>query len=421
MKEFSWLSDQGSRFLIDHFQDGIFVIDDGKLVYVNQKLADMLGYQVDQIIGRPFVDLVAGNDQQLSAERNHARFSEKNVPAQYDIRVRTAQGALIFCSINVGVTEDPQGHLVTIGSARDVTLQMAALEELEVSQLELKSIFDQLPDVFYRTDMLGIITMITPSCFDVIGYRQEEMVGTAMSSYYKTAEDRQRVVQAIAEGGGKATQVEAALRHKDSTIIWISTNAFVRYDTGGQPLHIEGVARDISERKQLEDQLTELSRIDNLTGVFNRRFFLEKSEEVIDKMKRYPHPASMLMMDLDHFKKINDQYGHRVGDLVLIAFAEVCRKEIREQDIFGRMGGEEFCLMLPETPMHSALILAERIRESTAAIKLTQGEQLIRVTVSIGLVEINATDLSLASAMHRADLSMYKAKELGRDQVVSAI
>jgi diguanylate cyclase (GGDEF)-like protein/PAS domain S-box-containing protein len=263
--------------------------------------------------------------------------------------------------------------------------------------------------------------MISPLCFDVIGYRQEEMLGTAMSSYYKSMEDRQKMVQAITDGGGKAIQVEAELRHKNNSIIWISTNAFVRCDSQGQVLYIEGVARDISQRKQMENRLTELSRTDNLTGVYNRRYFLEKSAEVIEVMRRYHHTASMLMMDLDQFKKINDKYGHHAGDSVLIAFADACRREIREPDVLGRMGGEEFCLLLPETSLQNAQILAERIRQATAALEIQSGQHLIRVTVSIGLVKINSKDLSLSSAMHRADLAMYQAKERGRNQVVAPL
>jgi diguanylate cyclase (GGDEF)-like protein/PAS domain S-box-containing protein len=122
-------------------------------------------------------------------------------------------------------------------------------------QAELKAILEHLPDVFYRTNMQGIITMISASCFDIIGYRQEEMLGTALSGYYYTPEDRQKMVKAITDGGGKATQVEAALKHKNGPIIWISTNAYVCFGPNSQPGYIEGMARDITERKQTEERL----------------------------------------------------------------------------------------------------------------------------------------------------------------------
>lgn len=303
---------------------------------------------------------------------------------------------------------------MAVGSVRDVTQHRAALAELQ-------AILDQLPDVFYRTNMQGIITLISASCFDTIGYRQEEMLGTALSGYYYVPEDRQKMVQAITDGGGKATQVEAALRHKNGSVIWISTNAYVRFGLDDQPSYIEGMARDISERKRMEDQLLILSRTDGLTGAYNRGYFMDKSSEVVNMVRRYQRPASLLIADLDHFKSINDNYGHHAGDLALKAFADVCRQEMRESDILGRLGGEEFGLMLPETAIQHARILAERICKATAALEITFEEKTIRITVSIGVAELGTEGATLAEVMRHADQAMYQGKAKGRNQVVAAI
>jgi diguanylate cyclase (GGDEF)-like protein len=241
-----------------------------------------------------------------------------------------------------------------------------------------------------------------------------------LASLYNTPEERQKVVQAIIDGCGKATQVEAALKHKNGSVIWISTSAYICKDPDGTPVCIEGVARDISERKRMEDQLRTLSRIDALTGAYTRRHFMDKSEAAIQMVKRYKRSASIMIADLDNFKMINDKFGHQAGDLALVSFAAVCQKEIRESDIFGRLGGEEFGLMLPETPISQAAILAERIREATAAVDILMGNTVIKMTVSIGLAEIDTNYCALESAMHRADLAMYQAKEMGRNRVVIA-
>jgi diguanylate cyclase (GGDEF)-like protein/PAS domain S-box-containing protein len=420
LEQISWLSGQGHQVLLDRLQDGIFVIEAGQLAYVNQRLADMLGYPIDELIGRPFLEVVAAEDQSLVWERHHARLAGEKVPEQYDIHLSTARG-VICCSLNVGLGESKEGSTVTVGSARDVTQQRKALAELEASKVELKSILDQLPDVLYRTDMQGIITMISPACFDIIGFRREEMLGTALSDYYSIREDRQRIVQAICEAGGKAIRVESSLRHKDGSVVWVLTNAFVRFDSDQQPVSIEGLARDISERKRMEEQLMTLSRTDVLTGAFSRGYFMEKCEEVINMMRRYQRPASMMVADLDHFKTINDKYGHHAGDLALKAFTNVCRQEIRESDILGRLGGEEFGLMLPETTIQHAQVLAERIRKAASAIEIKLDDQIIRIAVSIGLVELSTEDAKLDSVMRRADLAMYQAKAGGRNQVVTAM
>lgn len=420
MEQISWLSGQGYQVLLNRLQDGIFVIEAGQLAYVNQRLADMLGYPVDELIGRPFIDVVAAEDQHLVWERHHARLAGEKVPEQYDIHLSTTRG-VICCSLNVGLGENKKGSTVTVGSARDVTQQRKALAELEASKVELKSILDQLPDVLYRTDMQGIITTISPACFDILGFKREEMLGTDLSDYYSIREDRQKIVRAICGADGRAIRVESALRHKNGSIVWVLTNAFVRFDSSGQPVSIEGLARDISERKRMEDQLMILSRTDGLTGTYSRGHFMDRSEEVINMMKRYQRPASMMVMDLDHFKAINDKYGHHAGDLALKAFTNMCQQEIRESDILGRLGGEEFGLMMPETTLQHAQILAERIRKAATALEITLDDQTIVITVSIGLAELGTEDATLDSVMRRADLAMYQAKAGGRNQVVTAM
>lgn len=421
MKKLSCPSEQDYRVLVDHLQDGMFVVEDGKITYVNQRLADMFCYPVEELIDRRFIDLVAEEDKPIVSERHRARIAGEKVPELYDVHIATGRGTTICCSLSVGLSKNQAGHTVAVGTLRDVTRQKAALADLEASKEELKSIFDHLPDIFYRTDMQGILTKASPACYHVLGYRQEEMLGTALSSYYKTPEERQKIVQAIIAGGGKATRVEAALKHKNGSTIWISTSAFVRLGPDGQPAFIEGMARDVSEHKRMENQLIALSRTDGLTGAYNRGYFIDKSEEVINMARRYQRPASMMIADLDHFKEINDKHGHHSGDVALKTFADVCRRKIRESDILGRLGGEEFGLTLPETTIQDAQVLAERIRKAVAAIEIPAGDRMIGMTVSIGLVELSPEDASLSAVMRRADLAMYQAKARGRNQVVTTM
>jgi len=411
MEQLEWLSESEFQILVDHLQEGIFVIEAEKFSYVNQRMADLCGYRVDEIIGRSFMDFIAEEDREMVLGRHRARLSGEKPPEHYDLHIITGQNEKICCSLNVGLSVNRSGRPIAVGSLRDVTERRAV-------QAELQAIFDYLPDVFYRTNMDGVVEKISPSCFEHLGYHPEEMLGTPLAGYYATPEERQKVVNAILDGGGKATQVEAALKRKDGKVIWVSTSASVRSSPEGRPLYIEGLARDISERKRMEEQLLTMSRIDILTGACNRSYFMERSEEVVRMIKRYQHSATIMMFDLDYFKSINDRYGHQAGDLVLQAFAQVCRKEIRESDIFGRMGGEEFALMLPETFIHEAEVLAERIRGATAALAITFEGQVVGISVSIGLAQVSDGERALESALRLADIAMYKAKENGRNQVV---
>ena len=420
MNQSSGLTEPNYRVLLDHLQDGIFVIENEKLVFVNQRLADILGYPMEYLIGKSFIDFITEQDKLMVLERHRARLSGVQVPEVYDLRLVTGQGRTICCALNAGLSKSQLGATVAIGSLRDVTAQRAALEELQSSKEELKSIFDHLPDVFYRTDMRGILTRVSPSCFDLLGYHPDEMLDTSLVDYYANPDDRPKIVKAIMDGGGQAVQVEAALKRKDGAVIWVSTSASMRYGPDGNPVCIEGLSRNISERKRMEDLLVTLSRTDMLTGAYNRGHFLERAEEVIGMVKRYEHSATVMMADLDHFKSINDRYGHQAGDLILETFARVCQNEIREPDIFGRLGGEEFVLMLPETPIQQALILAERIRKATSAIRIPLENRMISVTVSIGLAQIEDEERPLESALHRADQALYKAKNNGRNQVATS-
>ncbi len=418
MQDFSWTSDQGCMTLVEHLQDGLFAIEDGILVYANQRLAEMFGYPIEELIGQPFVDLIIEEDRVKVMEKYHAHLAGEAVAKQFEIRVNDSAGKRVCCSLNVGLSTSQHGTLLTVGSARDVTQQNEALHELEAKKNKLEFILDQLPDVYYRTDMHGIISMISPACYDVLGYRPEEMLNTAMASYYNTPEDRHKVVQKIIDAGGKTTQVEAALKHKDGSIIWVSSNAAVRSDQASSHRYIEGIARDTTTRKHHEDYLLALSSIDSQTGAFTRRIFMDKAEEIINMSKRYKNVATLMIADLDHFKEINDNYGHHAGDMALAAFAKVCLQEIREPDIFGRLGGEEFGFLLPETPIAQAQVLAERIRASTEDVEIQVDGHIIRITVSIGMAEVGPGEQMLSSIMRRADQAMYEAKGNGRNQIV---
>lgn len=178
---------------------------------------------------------------------------------------------------------------------------------------------------------------------------------------------------------------------------------------------------DITDRKTMEDELRRLATTDPLTGVNNRRRYTEMSERELTRCIRYKHPLCVLMLDADHFKAINDTYGHEAGDRVLIAFADACTNELRDVDVLGRFGGEEFTITLPETSIEIAMDVAERLRQllSEVVVTLDDGND-VTFSVSIGISELLGSDETLSDILNRADSALYKAKEGGRNQVVSA-
>jgi len=158
-------------------------------------------------------------------------------------------------------------------------------------------------------------------------------------------------------------------------------------------------------------------RKDFLTGLFNRRYFMELAEAELIRSERYDRPLSVFMLDVDHFKKINDTHGHNAGDAVLRRLGEIMQNALREVDIIGRMGGEEFAILLPETTLENAAMVAERLREkiSLQAISLSGGLPL-HITVSIGVAALSGKDLNIDTLLSFADEALYEAKR-ERNQV----
>jgi diguanylate cyclase (GGDEF)-like protein len=179
------------------------------------------------------------------------------------------------------------------------------------------------------------------------------------------------------------------------------------------------VACNITRRHQLEAKLQHLSETDELTGAYNRRKLLDALTLSLNHYKVHQTPAVVVLMDVDHFKSINDRFGHIQGDEVLRGIARHAMAHLREGDLFARFGGEEFALLLPNTSLRGAELIAERLCLSIAGGDFLSGE-ILRVTVSMGLSLIQPQDQAIESILHRADDALYKAKRNGRNCFISA-
>lgn len=167
-----------------------------------------------------------------------------------------------------------------------------------------------------------------------------------------------------------------------------------------------------------ELELRKAASTDFLTGATNRRKFMTTAMHEFARARRYKRPMSVAMFDLDHFKRVNDTYGHAAGDEALKSFAALCQQQIRQQDCFGRMGGEEFALILVETPARDALAVVARIVDKVAAIPIKTEDREFAITVSAGLAALRDTDENLGDLMIRADRGLYGAKVAGRNRAI---
>ncbi|MDJ0895956.1 MAG: diguanylate cyclase [Alphaproteobacteria bacterium] len=177
---------------------------------------------------------------------------------------------------------------------------------------------------------------------------------------------------------------------------------------------------EIERRTALEEELRRLATTDPLTGICNRRHFFELGEAELARWRRHGGSASLLMLDIDHFKSINDTYGHDVGDLALMEFVTAVGSKLRKADIFGRLGGEEFAVILPETPLTGAIEVAERIRAQVGKIKIEcRGQRDLGFTVSVGAAEVSESRASLKELISEADGKLYQAKQNGRNRIAA--
>lgn len=166
-------------------------------------------------------------------------------------------------------------------------------------------------------------------------------------------------------------------------------------------------------------ELTRLATTDALTGVFNRRHFIDIAKSEVGRSKRYDRPISCLMLDIDHFKNINDTFGHSAGDEVLKKMAKASVNALRKIDTFGRLGGEEFAVILPETGIAEATLSADRLRRALSELVVMTDDKTIGFTVSIGVAALASTDDTIDTILKRADEALYRAKRSGRNRVLA--
>lgn len=263
-----------------------------------------------------------------------------------------------------------------------------------------------------------IIVYVNPAFTALTGYNDNEVIGQSTRLLHGPKTDAQTVatVRAAMEAQ-RPVRVELLNYKRDSEEFWIDTHIVPLRDKKGRVTHFATIGRDLTATKRLQEELRQMASTDPLTGLLNRRRFLEQAESDFQRSLRYQHELAVVMLDIDHFKTINDTRGHFTGDQVLVAMSRSTESLLRNTDIMGRWGGEEFAILMPETPLAGAAILAERLREELARLVVTTSSGDLRFTVSAGVAARGKTDADVTDIMQRADTALYAAKEHGRNRI----
>ena len=301
------------------------------------------------------------------------------------------------------------------------------IEELEAAREALKKRGRELEQSEKRFQSLSaaafeailihdnqLILDANDNALELYGYSREQLIKMPLSQLLQP--DSSESVDHSFGLAAEDSRLEATHRRANGSIFSVEVHSkeIILEDSITQVTAI----RDITERKAMEDELKKLARTDVLTGVNNRRYFLELGNIELSRAQRYRHPVALMMLDIDHFKAINDSFGHDAGDDALKEFSCACLSNLRSTDIYGRLGGEEFAIILPETSMKTSAEVAERIRATVQCLKVRSQNEIIDMTVSIGLSHLQDGDKTLDGVLKRADEAMYEAKNSGRNRIV---
>ena len=259
-----------------------------------------------------------------------------------------------------------------------------------------------------------------------LGYQKDEIpnqVGFEFFTQKLHPDDYDLVMENMRRhlgGLSPAYEITYRIRRKDGEWIWFyDRGKITKQDEDGKPELVVGIVFDVTEQKKMEEllkkqnqQLLELSLTDPLTGLFNRRALFDKLDYELKRAARIKNYLCLLMLDIDYFKKINDTYGHLIGDEILKGIAEALRNNVRDTDIVGRYGGEEFLIVLPDCALSDGINVAEKIRHTIMGSEFVQN---IKITISGGIVEYGNENIE--DFINSADLYLYQAKQKGRNRI----
>ena len=340
---------------------------------------------------------------------------------QVELRWNRLDGRSTYGRGSIRSRQRTDGSVVIEGALADITELHEAETRLMNSEKRSRLLAENAWEVIWTMDLDGKITYVSPAVERMRGITPEEAMRQSLDEIHPpesaaSVADYYRQVFAAIEAGTEPPMFrgENEYYRKDGSIMTGELQVIPHLDGSGKVIELIGVTRDISERKVFEAELRNLAVTDTLTGVWNRRHGTELL--TADLSARRPGQAlSLLMLDIDHFKTINDTFGHQAGDHVLIEIASRLRRSLRGSDMVARWGGEEFVVLLRDCALPDALRLAEDIRAAIAELPFGAMGSL---TVSVGVAEARASE-DLTTWLERADQALYRAKRSGRNEVAA--
>lgn len=394
--------------LIDGLQDGMVVLDmQGRIVDINQPAIRMIGSQPGNLVGKRLDELISPAEW----------LSEH--PTERERRTELEMGGTEKRYFDVLLSPLFEKHTEVIGQLitfHDVTIR----KQNELRLLQLTRAVEQSPTSVIITDLEGNITYVNPWFATLTDYTPEEVIGEN-PRILKSSQTPAHVYRDLwaTINSGKVWKGELLNKKKNGDLYWEYVTIAPVLDHAGRMLNFIAVKADITEQKKAEKALQELAATDPLTGLFNRRHFFDIVNAILAEAMRYGYPVVLLLFDIDHFKEVNDTYGHMAGDLALQHLVNAIRLSTRAADIAARFGGDEFVILLPQTDGTQAVHMAERLQNYLAEnpVPNTEGRLFIMLSIGIASVPVNQETISIDTLLEHADKALYNAKNAGRNRV----
>jgi diguanylate cyclase (GGDEF)-like protein/PAS domain S-box-containing protein len=407
------------RTILDKVGAYIYSKDlDGKYTYANSLVCELFGEEACDIIGKDdshFFDLDASNELSV----NDRNVMERGVTIQKEeVNVVKETGrTTVYWSVKAPVMDENKEIIGMCGISTDITDRKRLETTLERESEILKTVLNNVDAHIYMKDANHRYVYANPKVEELMATPVEKIIGHTRQEILPDANSHEHIQL--------DTLVFSTMQKHAAEEEFVDPSGNVRYfwatkvplRLSGQEDMLIGVSTEVTELHLLREELERQATTDALTGINNRRFFYRAAEQEFVSSSRYDQPTSLLVLDVDSFKKINDTFGHLTGDEVLKALALHCKTVVRACDIVGRIGGEEFAILLPQTDIQRATILAERICRSFEDLVLTQEPAPIAITVSIGVACRTGEDEKIENLFARADSALYEAKRTGRNKV----
>ncbi len=320
---------------------------------------------------------------------------------------------VFFNGLSMGIVFE--GLLLLVANGLMVFLVGRVLKQRDEIVNKKIFLFDRIDSFVFGIDNEGKIDLCNKNMSELLGLQHnDEVIGEYFWKFEQEVNNK-GLKEIFSYLHSDENQKEELEFEKDGQRrVFIVQTYFVEHDgfVGGKSV----ILYEITKRKVMEEKLKELATTDSLTNLYNRRYFEQKFHEEIARSERYNHPISLMVLDIDFFKKVNDTYGHTAGDEVLKKLSQILLENLRNTDVAARLGGEEFAVLLPETDKEDMLQIAERLLQHIRQTEIQVDGHVLSITSSIGVITINK-DFQMKEMLERADAALYRAKENGRDQI----